>query len=389
MAVGRASTVWAVGWRVLAVLAAVLLVRRLTAPDACLPSLDEQGRRLHEMPAPGVLWLEPLLRQHEACWTAGGPHDELRVFVYGNSAVQGHPLRADDIATEFLNRYWKEMGVPARAFNFGFVSAHALKDMFIVHESLRYRPDVIVYGTYPVDFTRFILVRARDAPRGSLEPMIRFMRNSAGTLRAFAAEHPAGLERPLELYGRALAHVERRWSKPLTWPVGEITAFVRTAIATRVRPLGERLGLREPLGEPTSGAPIGPYDCRAVHKSNARSFRQWGDVNSLAYLAEVRDRLGVPVVVVMWPISHEPSADCFNAYVTKRIVDRYRMWMRAEAARLRLPLIDLTQTLLPRDFLDTLHPNARGQRKIAGTLSPQLVPILRARAAEVLPAAPH
>jgi len=311
------------------------------------------------------------------------------VFFYGNSAVQGHPLRADDTATEVLNTYWKQMAVPAHAFNFGFSSAHAIKDMLIVHESLRYRPDVIVYGTYPVDFTRFILVRPRDAPRRSLEPLIRFMRNSAGTLRAFAAEHPAGLERPLGLYRRALAHVDRRWSRPLTWPVGEITAFVRTAIATRVRPLGERLGLLEPLGEPTSGTPIGQYGCRGVHKSNARSFRRWGDVNSLAYLAEVRDRTGIPVVVVMWPMSHEPSEDCFNAYFTKRIVDRYRAWITAEAARLGLPLIDLTQTLLPRDFLDTLHPNARGQRKIAGALSPHLVPFLRERAAEVLPARPH
>lgn len=88
-------------------------------------------------------------------------------------------------------------------------------------------------------------------------------------------------------------------------------------------------------------------------------------------------------------ISHEPSEDCFNAYVTKRIVDRYRAWMRAEAARLRLPTIDLTQTLLPRNFLDTLHPNARGERKVAGALSPHLVPVLRERAAEVLPARPH
>ena len=42
-----------------------------------------------------------------------------------------------------------------------------------------------------------------------------------------------------------------------------------------------------------------------------------------------------------------------------------------------------------RDFLDTLHPNARGQRKIAGALAPHLAPILRQRAADVLPAAPH
>ena len=62
----------------------------LAAAELCLPALAEEGRRLHEMPAPRSVWLELLLRQHEACWTADGPHDELRVFFIGNSSVQGH-----------------------------------------------------------------------------------------------------------------------------------------------------------------------------------------------------------------------------------------------------------------------------------------------------------
>ena len=67
---------------------------------------------------------------------------------------------------------------------------------------------------------------------------------------------------------------------------------------------------------------------------------------------------------------------------------QYREWLFAETSRLGLPVVDLSRTLLPRDFLDTLHPNARGQRKIAGALAPHLAPILRQRAADVLPAAP-
>jgi lysophospholipase L1-like esterase len=86
--------------------------------------------------------------------------------------------------------------------------------------------------------------------------------------------------------------------------------------------------------------------------SNARDYRGWNEMNTLAWVAELRDRTGIPVVVVNWPVSDEPRDECFNAY-------------------------------------DTLHPNARGQRKIAGALAPQLAPILRQRAAEVLPVAPH
>jgi len=55
-------------------------------------------------------------------------------------------------------------------------------------------------------------------------------------------------------------------------------------------------------------------------------------------------------------------------------VENYRGWLRAETQRLGMPLIDLSHTLLPRDFLDTLHPNARGQRKIAGAMAPFLEP---------------
>jgi lysophospholipase L1-like esterase len=68
-------------------------------------------------------------------------------------------------------------------------------------------------------------------------------------------------------------------------------------------------------------------------------------------------------------------------------VQGFGTWTRAEAERLGLPLINLTHILLARDFLDGLHANARGNRKTAGALSAQLVPVLRARIAEVLP--PH
>jgi hypothetical protein len=118
---------------------------------------------------------------------------------------------------------------------------------------------------------------------------------------------------------------------------------------------------------------------------NVRDYRRWGEVNPLAYLAEVRDRTGIPVVVIDWPIAPQPSDECFSPALTNAAVRGYRAWLGAEAQRRGLPLVDLSQTLLPRDFLDLEHPNVRGQRKIAGALSPQLLPVLRRRIAEVLP----
>ena len=376
---------WVAAWGTLTLVTLSLATPRSTSAEVCLPSLAEQGRRLHEMPAPSVFWLELLLRQHEACWTADQPHDQLRVFFYGSSAVMGEPWRTEDTVTEHLNAIWKSIQVPAHAFNFGFGTTHATKDMLIVRESLRYHPDVIVYGAVPADFSRWIAAQYR---RGAALPylrLVRLMRNSAPTLLEFAAEHPAGLERPLKGYLRRLDGFERSWTHPWTWPVRDVGAFVYTTLATRLRRAGGGwLGIVEPLGEPTAAVLEG-YSCRATHLENRRDYRRWGEINSLAYLAEVRDRTGIPVVVVDWPITAESSGDCFNEDVTNSVVRGYRGWLRAEAQRLGLPLIDLSQTLFSRDFLDSLHPNARGQRKIAGALHPQLLPLLRQRITEVFP----
>ena len=101
---------------------------------------------------------------------------------------------------------------------------------------------------------------------------------------------------------------------------------------------------------------------------------------------EPRERLRV----FDWPILHGPSGPCYNADYTNRIVRNYRTWLAVEARRLGRTFIDLSRTVLPRDFLDTRHASARGQRKIASALAPYLEPVLRRRMKEVLPAAqPH
>jgi hypothetical protein len=367
-----------------------LLTAAPCAAALCLPSLAEGGRRLHEMPAPSVYWLELLLRQHEACWTADARHEQLRVFLYGNSAVLGHPEAADDTAAEHLNTLWRSARLPAHAFNFGFVTAHAVKDMLIVHETLRYRPDVIVYGVIPADFSRFVATRYVAGGGPAYNGLVRLMRTSARAVLEFAAEEPPGLARPLGQYRRALEKLPlHRW-RGESWPGRDVLTFAVTATRTRLRPLGERLGLVEPLGEPTSGKAAGPYFCAATRRQNARIFNGWSKRNSLAYLAQVRERTGIPIVVVDWPIAHEPRGDCYNSYFTNKSVASYRAWLAEETGRFEMPLIDLSRTLLPRDFHDTLHPNARGQRKIAGAIAGFLEPILRRRMQEVLPAAaPH
>jgi hypothetical protein len=375
-------------WGVLALIALSWARPPFAAAELCLPALAEQGRRLHEMPDPSSFWLELLLRQHEACWTADRTSDELRVFVYGSTAVMGYPGTAADSVTEQLNTLWKEQSLPARAFNLAFGANHACKDMLILWESLRYRPGVIVYAMVPADLTRAIAARyRRDAPLAELQ-LARFMRNSAPRVLEMAAESSTGLELPLADYRDEFQGLERGWARPWTWPLREVAAYVYAVVATRLQMVAGWLGIGESAEQITLPT-ASPSDCRRTRSQNRRDYAPWGRINPLLYLAKVRDRTGIPVVVVNWPIAHEPSGDCFDAYYTNDLVRGYRNWLAAETSRLGIPFVDVSQILLPRDFLDSRHPSTRGQRKIARALSPRLVPILRQRASELLTAPPH
>ena len=363
-------------WAVLAPVALSWMIPPPAAAQLCLPALAEEGRRLHELPWQSSFWLELLLRQHEACWTADDPSEDLRVFVYGSSAVMGYPAPAAESVTEQLNAMWKQQSLPARAFNLALGANHATKDMLVLRESLRYRPGAIVYAMMPADLTRRIAARyRRDAPLPRLQ-LVRLMRNSAPSILEMAAEEPTGLELPLGEYREEFAGLERGWMRPWTWPFRELAAYVYAAVAMRLRVVAEWLGIAgaaEEIVLPT----VSPYDCRLTRRRNSQDYADWGRIDPLVYLARVRDRTGIPVVVVSWPIAHEPSGDCFDAHYTSDLVAGFRQWLAADAARLGIPLVDLSQMLLPRDFLDSRHANTRGKRKIAGALSSRLLPILR------------
>src|SRR5215470_5552354 len=114
-------------------------------PWLCLPPVFDGGQRLLALPAPRILWLEPLLRQHELCWRSPTTPDELRVALIGSSAVYGFPLPVEQTLGNVLNQHFAAAGIHARLFNLAFVNPSQVRDALIIHELLRYRADVIVY----------------------------------------------------------------------------------------------------------------------------------------------------------------------------------------------------------------------------------------------------
>lgn len=133
-------------------LLAPIPVRAGDRPWACLPPVFDRGLRLHPLPNPQVFWLELLLRQHELCWRRPVTPDELRVAVFGSSAVYGYPLPPEEAFTALINERFVADDVPAHLFNLAFVASYQVRDALLIAQALAYQPDVIVYPVTLADF---------------------------------------------------------------------------------------------------------------------------------------------------------------------------------------------------------------------------------------------
>ena len=338
-----------------------------TAGRGCLPPLFDGGQRLHGLGKVEMQWLPPLLRQHELCWR--DVPGEVRVVLLGNSAVYGFPLPVEASLGARLNARFAAAGTAAHLFNLGWVYTYLLKDALILQRALAYHPDVIVYAVTLAD-----MVHLAPPP---VEPLLAFMRANADTVAAMAAAPPPGLEEPLGLVGDWLA-ARSAWETVDTWRQ-RLASTVRGALRARAGALATALGA--PAATRPATRRRAAYDCDAVTQRDALFYRQWQSWNLLEALAALRADGGPAVLVVNWPIAHEPRGACHNARYTAARVAEYRDWLRAATARLDLPYLDLGDLLTAEDFLDSLHVSPAGPQRIADRVGPALSPLLASRRA--------
>lgn len=338
------------------------------APRWCLPGLFEDGARLHPIPAPEIFWLDPLLRQHTLCRHARDRPQEQRVLVLGSSGPFGYPLPASQAAPAELDRLLVADGLPARAFNLGFINAYQLRDAFIARAALAYDPSVIVY---PLTISEF----KHEAP-APFPPVIEFFTDNAGALEAVASAPLPGLVGPIVRYNLWLSGIPR---------VDLVTARLRQIGAVSralVRAVGKD-GIRRATGRldelpPPTVRPIQPYDC-AVTLATEEQGRDWMTWDILAYLEELQRTRGIDVVVVHWPLNHQPSGSCYNMRISDARLSQFLAWLKAETAERGLAYLDLHDLLRPDEFLDSLHLTAEGNRRVAVAVAPTVENVLRRR----------
>jgi hypothetical protein len=341
------------------------------APRWCLPGLFEDGARLHPLTPPEVFWLDPLLRQHALCRHARDRPLEQRVVVLGSSGPFGFPLAASQAAPAELDRLLVADGLPARAFNLGFVNTYQLRDALVARAALAYDPAVIVY---PLSISEFTHVAPILFPA-----LIEFFIDNAGALEDLANDPLPGLGEPIERYNLWLSSIPR---------VDLVSARLRQIGALSralVRAIGED-GIRRASGRfdeppPPTVRPLQPYDCAATLAAEEQN-RAWMTWNVLDYLAELRRTRGIDVVVVHWPLNHQPNGACYDLRISDGRLAQFLEWLKANTTERGLRYVDLHDLLRPDEFLDSLHLTAEGNRRVGAALAPVVENVVRRRMAE-------
>jgi hypothetical protein len=347
----------------------LICAARPAAARFCLPPLFEDGQRLHPLTDVRVMWLDPLLRQHEICWRERA--GEVRIALFGDSAVFGFPLPADQSFSAVINNRFAAAGVPAHVFNLAWVFTYQPRDALILHEALAYAPDVIVDA---LTLSNFLHV----APLPWPPPMVRFFELNTDALARLTTTPPPGLAEPFEDY-RPVA--ERSVWLVATDRLHQLGSLAHVAAHQHASSLARRLGT-EPRPEPSPRRPrIGPYDCQATLKDNATMYTEFERWNPLEDLANIRARTGKAVLVINWPTARDPNGDCYNRRYGAALLAEYNRWLSAETTRLGLPYLDLHDLLEPTEFFDTLHVTPAGHQRIAERVAQVLEPMLRARLA--------
>jgi len=247
----------------------------------------------------------------------------------------------------------------------GMVATYQLKDAVIIHESLKYRPDLIIDAVTPSDFSHYA-----PSPWPSL---VDFFNSNRAASIAFAQEHPQGLAEPLETYRDELTRTAP------SYPILHLHRIGRTIRAIIRQNALDTRHLLAPDAPPPPFDSAGrqtTYDCAKTQNDMDLWYRNWKDWNILAYLAQVRDATGVQVAIVNWPVAHEPVGACYNVRYTNEMFEDYNQWLREETRALGLPYLDLHDSLPADEFIDSLHLDADGNQKVAEKMAAFLMPLL-------------
>ena len=355
-------------------LSTLLLALTLTgcgsdASDDCLPSLFEDGTRLHDRNGPNLFSLDLIFRQHEICRDNIEAPSKRRVALLGNSAVFGLDVPTADTVAGLVNQRWQSERRELHLYNLGFVTSYLLKDALIARKAIDHSPDLIVFGVSLSDFIHM-------APIPWPDVLPAFFAANEDQLDRVNDEGASGLEELIRTYREREERAS--WLGQRLVNLREAGSYLRLIFRHRTPALANRWLLSpndgqvaEVLASTESFPTRGPnYRCEKVIAEHEKKFgANWSAWNVFAYLEQLEQIHGVEIAVLDLPIQHDPKGDCYNARFPKRADRQYRDWVRGETTRRGITLWDFHDLLPKSRFEDTIHPTLEGNREIATALA--------------------
>ena len=354
-----------------AVLACVFAAGLWAAPASgrCLPPLFDEGRRLHELEGASLFDIGVLFSQHELCHRTRQDPDEMRVLLFGNSAVFGTRLSADRTTAHLLNAWLDRSARGAHVHNLAFATAYQLKDAMLMRAAIDWQPDVIVRGTSLADFRHV-------APMFWPETLSGFMAANRGWLSTLHREDAPGLVEVVDIYLQSVGEPGgfERGLELMRALGGYLRLSVR--LASRATAHADWLGGWETEKGAEALLGMRTYDCAGLVERHAEEYDGWAEWNGLAHLESLAQRSGARVLLVNWPILHDARGECHNRIHPERDLAAFNAWLREEAAARDFAYLDLHGLLSLDEFRDAVHPNGRGHARIAERIRPILEGLL-------------
>lgn len=312
-----------------------------TNAAACLLTLDS---------------LEAMFASHAV--SAPKRADEFRLILIGDSSTWGIQLLPDDTVTAFINAAQIDAaGRTVRAYNLGYPTMSALKDLLILDMALAYQPDAIVW-----------LV--------TLESLARTEQLAAPIL----ARNPAAARALIDRY--ALDYDSASLPSPPIWE--------RTLIGRR-RALADWWRLQAcAFNWSATGIDhqVGEYTARSNDLTADLTWKGYTaetlTADALAFdvlAAGIDAASAVPLLLVNEPIFIVDGSNSdirYNAWYPIWAYDAYRQWLQAESDRRGWRLLDVWDALDGARFTDSpVHRDPQGEREVAAWLAetlPQALP---------------
>ncbi len=289
--------------------------------------------------------------------------DEFRVIVVGDSGTWGWLLANKDTLAGQINAQNLRTADGKRlvVYNLGYPVLALMKDVLILEEALKYRPDLIVWPVTLESFPRakqiFPSIVQNNAPRAR-SLIARYQLNLEPNDPRFV--DPDFLGKTIVGQRRNLADWLRLQALGFSWAATGIDQAIPAEIKLRQSDFEKDVSWQD------FKAPVTLTENDLAFDVLGAGLKMAGDAPS-----------GVPLLIINEPmfISHGQNGDLrYNSFYPRWAYDQYHALLNDKAAANHWHYLDLWDSIAPDEFTDTpVHLTPTGMAQFAQAVGAEVV----------------